>query len=851
MTQQAKIKRNRYKYIYILTNKENEDKAIYKIGGTNNPYIRKYGYSTFRTSPCYYKKIYKLTRPINDKVVCRYLGDYDLKNIIPDCSEEMVLIDYNQLTKEIEEYFEDIGNEYITLIPSELENINKKSKNEIYREREQYDINNKSIKTEQLVESIFTSLNRLKNDGKTSNIINKLQHRSEFLFDIKSIEKIYDNQKEEALKIYMEFYKNGKVIGSLIAIMQLGKTGITVALCEKLVFEKILDPKDIYIITGMSLTEWRRQTKKRFPKIMHCNVKTRNDFKKLELKDIKNNSLFIIDESQFGSKEKSMLSDKIKEIGLENLEKRNIKILLVSATPDGPYLNMKKTFGKLSFTQKAKTPESYYGPKEMLENNQIYQALDLTDFDEMKKLIKEIESYKTPRYHLIRLPLNLDLQNKIENNLNYFTEKYDYKIRRYNQKHKDKIDLSLMKKPNKHNIILIKNKLRAAITIEQKQYLGILHDRYCKNYNVSVISQSFLGRMCGHNIKNKDFKVYTDKNSVKIYTSCYYNHNMNYNELEETYKGINMKKNSGKYFGKNAMFTRKYNNNNWKIEDREYSNLKQLKEDLEKLSITVKNTKIKLFNKKLHKDWKNIDNYKVSTVLYSTRGGISKFRKKRNRELTSEDILTENDLPKIYCEKSRLINPEKFIDEDNSFIRNPSNFNYQYYIIFPFYRKHDSKYNEMGYLLKYWVDKDNYKGYCNEDVVNIRKEIKEVPIKFIIQNKSILTNIFDKEKDFIKEFWKNIDNKNIRILNKNTNFDINKLKEYKFITKRTITKETKRINYRLHKFEEAYNNNEQYGQSIKSGEYAIDLTIIDFTRNVKDIEYKFKSGTGYISYKLS
>ena len=73
---------------------------------------------------------------------------------------------------------------------------------------------------------------------------------------------VYDNQIRTAIKI-VEAYK-GKYVVMLIAQMQMGKTGVVLyvayLMCMNEDDKKVIDPANVYIITGLSDNEWKQQT---------------------------------------------------------------------------------------------------------------------------------------------------------------------------------------------------------------------------------------------------------------------------------------------------------------------------------------------------------------------------------------------------------------------------------------------------------------------------------------------------------------------------------------------------------------------------------------------------------------
>lgn len=79
-------------------------------------------------------------------------------------------------------------------------------------------------------------------------------------------------------------------------------------------------------------------------------------------------------------------------------------------------------------------------------------------------------------------------------------------------------DLYLDNKPNKHTIIIIKEKIRCSYTIN-KIYIGILYERKAETIqNETTIIQGFLGRACGYyDNSNRNIIIYTNLDKVAAY----------------------------------------------------------------------------------------------------------------------------------------------------------------------------------------------------------------------------------------------------------------------------------------------------------------------------------------------
>ena len=242
----------------------------------------------------------------------------------------------------------------------------------------------------------------------------------------------YDNQSATAGEVVDAIRHVGIVFQMVVASCQAGKTGCMLAIIEKLLqTDSLVNPDNIFVITGLSDTEWVAQTKKRLPFIGE-NVIHRGQFRNSYalLKNIKN-ALIIIDECQIACKE-DMSVDKL--LGHENtglkdlayLKDNNVNIVEFSATPNST-LNDIELWNTCSKTHVMMPGEGYNGHEALIVNERIRQAKDLfidnepeagLPYDselarnkkikpandavkELKRVIEE-RCYSTPRFHIIR-----------------------------------------------------------------------------------------------------------------------------------------------------------------------------------------------------------------------------------------------------------------------------------------------------------------------------------------------------------------------------------------------------------------------------------------------------------------
>ena len=404
---------------------------------------------------------------------------------------------------------------------------------------------------------------------------------------------IYENQFDAAkkfVKAMMSYYNPGETEFTsrnhhllVSALPQSGKTGFMAAVANIIRVTdglmSYLKINSIWFITGMNDTGLQKQTAERIElqvigatdenvdsgsKDLHKtkdsffkvyrNQELRSPEKLLVSKGDLKNALIFIDEAHYGSSEKSKLHSFFKYHGLDfknrtELRDKAIYIASISAT------NTSEIFSDLSDSKQhiiLNPAITYYGPYEMLERDQIFQASSI-DF----KIDKSSGEY--PIINYIKTSYN-DMckfaYDELKPRFNPETGERDFTPRgccfiraskkidtiiKHNEFVKEKfdiiqIDTSSSKKVNyesvftsfkvmlnapnqKPVIFLVKGGYRAGITKHPqiKDYTFMIYDR-----SISLLStiQGLLGRMCG---VRQDWEVasltkfYVEKEHVKQY----------------------------------------------------------------------------------------------------------------------------------------------------------------------------------------------------------------------------------------------------------------------------------------------------------------------------------------------
>ena len=341
-------------------------------------------------------------------------------------------------------------------------------------------------------------------------------------------------QFEKAKEIYDNFNYDKKILSLVVAETQMGKTGIMQALTYEFVKNGNIEPTNILILTGLSSCEWVKQTRERFIDMIRPNIFHRNSIEKFrEILEKQNDLLIFFDEVHIANELKNEIGKTFLSCGLlniNNLIERNIKIIQISATPDIALSELYEWDETNYNVSIIKSPDNYIGIQKLLDNNQIFEYKSLLDINNVKEIrqIIEIKYGNNFKYHLLRVQTNAIDNELTMNNIKAVfdddKEKNLFLIRNYyideeTDSSEDLNDIYLDYKPNKHTIIIIKEKIRCSYTIN-KTHIGILYERKAETVfqNETTIIQGFLGRACGYyDNSNRNIIIYTNLNIVHNY----------------------------------------------------------------------------------------------------------------------------------------------------------------------------------------------------------------------------------------------------------------------------------------------------------------------------------------------
>jgi hypothetical protein len=318
-------------------------------------------------------------------------------------------------------------------------------------------------------------------------------------------EYVYPNQKEDANNIVDMLTNEDIYVVSVQKKTKVGADGLMIEAAKLMTTHiddnKIVNPENVRIITGMSNIGWEKDMIDKSPSCFKKNIFHHGKLSKSHLIGLKN-SLIIIDEIDSGDKDSQVLHITLKEAGLldvKHMKENNNKFIFISATMFKELYDLYQ-WGELHSLYKMTIPPSYIGHEDFLKKKIIQEFYPLTTIENITKWITEdiIDNYNDDyRVHIVRV--NNKNVNMIHNEC--IRKNIDFKNHTSNDRLTDKDIKEIFEDPlSKHIVIAIKGLFRRANLIPDRYKLriGATHELHTKKVDNNVQNQGLPGRLTGY-----------------------------------------------------------------------------------------------------------------------------------------------------------------------------------------------------------------------------------------------------------------------------------------------------------------------------------------------------------------
>ena len=344
-------------------------------------------------------------------------------------------------------------------------------------------------------------------------------------------ELLWFNTSEESANAIQTHLLNSNIqFITLVAEPGSGKTAVMHCLTYtilKLPYHEGIHPECITFTTGMADNDWYNQFMQNF-KLKDNSfiletlytvdgnfcVTHRANFHKritwlLNHPEYISNAIFIIDEHHIADESDMTIDNEFKRLGLtlDKMKEYNIKIILVSATPDVNLSIMSRQDNhEMVILQNGK---NYKGFEYYMTQNMI---IDYPKIFVLETMVRK--HYSTPRYHFIRARTQQSkgtfrssiletcqkndwtvIEDDSDNNY-YISFKQDDSERTAEMSGKSIIRTYV--KPLKHTIILIKNKYPASKRLKLTSFTGFVIEKPSDKMNTTITCNGLIPRFWGY-----------------------------------------------------------------------------------------------------------------------------------------------------------------------------------------------------------------------------------------------------------------------------------------------------------------------------------------------------------------
>ena len=342
----------------------------------------------------------------------------------------------------------------------------------------------------------------------------------------------HDPQMLAALQVFRWAYvdelatTDKRVWVHLAAEMQAGKSGVVTTLLRLCLANRSLklDPRRMFVLTGMSDEAWQRQTEERVPEALRPNVHHGSTLIKAKAKlealaeaspdKILSNVMITLDESHHAAAANNQPAKYIYDTvtalcPIELWQERGIRFLTISATDPAKVLAMQISEKPTAVVRLLTTPayqsvESLKAAKRVIPiSHGVHEPNGMT---ELKKAVDALESVHGHLIHILRpsQKANKEMEGLLKANFpGCNVVPWDMESKKLRKKNSDTassvsddINMAhLNNKPAQTTFVTLKGMFRAAKTLNDA-HVGVLYDRAGGMDSTNL--QSLLGRACGY-----------------------------------------------------------------------------------------------------------------------------------------------------------------------------------------------------------------------------------------------------------------------------------------------------------------------------------------------------------------
>jgi hypothetical protein len=360
----------------------------------------------------------------------------------------------------------------------------------------------------------------------------------------------HDPQMLAALQIFRWCYideiatPDKRVWVHLAAEMQAGKTGVVTTLLRLCLANRSLqlDPRRLFILTGMSDEAWQRQTEERMPEALRPNVHHGSTLLKAKAKlealaeaspdRMLSNVMITLDESHHAAAASNQPAKYIYDTvaalcPIELWQERGIRFLTISATDPAKVLAMQVSEKPTAVVRLLTTP-AYQSVESLKAAKRVipiaHGVHEPKGMEELKKKVDALESVHGHLIHIIRPSQKAckEIESLLKANFPACNVvPWDMESKKLRKKGSetastvsDDINVAhLNNKPQQTTFVILKGMFRAAKTLVDT-HVGVLYDRVGGMDSTNL--QSLLGRACGYGKSSRTI-VFASGTTVDTY----------------------------------------------------------------------------------------------------------------------------------------------------------------------------------------------------------------------------------------------------------------------------------------------------------------------------------------------